>query len=68
MTLGDRSQNLALKIQMSALVSFWCHLCLTQETGGLKKLTPAMQKKKKNDVPRLLSVIVTTSYAHVIVQ
>ena len=25
-------------------------------------------KKKKNDVPRLLSVIVTTSYAHVIVQ
>ena len=25
-------------------------------------------KKKKNDVPRLLSVIVTTSYAHVMVQ
>ena len=25
-------------------------------------------KKKKNDVPRLLSVIVTTSYAHEMVQ
>ena len=54
---------------MSALVSFLCHLCLTQKTGGLKKLTPAIQKKKKkNEVPRLLSDIVTTSYAHVMVQ
>ena len=48
MTLWDRSQNLALKIQMSALVSLWYHLCLTQKNRWLEKSTPAMQKKGRS--------------------
>ena len=66
MTLWDRSQNLALKIHVCfgfVLMSFMSH---SKKKRWLEKLTPAMQKK--NDVPRLLSVIVTTSYAHEMVQ